>query len=140
MLQEEHDVYIPYIPYTPQLPYTSSASVDVANDEPGMSTPPEDHAFQPPHYPTDPHVSSSQPHRPNGRAGAILLLTLVLAIIFGVGLLAGWEFTSSNRSSTATTAKSVSTTSITTSGSTAIETQQEAAIAKIEPAVVELQV
>jgi putative serine protease PepD len=70
----------------------------------------------------------------------MLLLTLVLALIFGVGLFAGWEFTGSSRSSTATTSKSVTTASATSTGGTTIETQQEAAIAKIEPAVVELKV
>ncbi len=144
MLQEEHDVYVPYIPYTPRSSYVSSASVDVVDNEPvtysPQNSPLEQDAFQPPNYPQDPHDAPPQPRRPFGRAGAILLLTLVLALIFGVGLFAGWEFTSSGRSSTATTSKSVSTTSITTSGATTIETQQEAAIAKIEPAVVELQV
>ncbi len=141
MLQEEHDVYIPYIPYTPQPSFTSSASVAVEDDEPRIiHTPREEHAFQPPHYPFDLHIAPSQPHKPTARTGAILLLTLLLALIFGVGLLAGWEFTSSSRSSNATSAKTVSTASNTTSGSTAIETQQEAAIAKIEPSVVELQV
>lgn len=70
----------------------------------------------------------------------MLLLTLVLALIFGVGLFAGWEFTGSSRSSTATTSQSVTTASATSTGGTTIETQQEAAIAKIEPAVVELKV
>nr|HET6903459.1 hypothetical protein [Ktedonobacteraceae bacterium] len=44
------------------------------------------------------------------------MLQLMLVLIFGVGLLAGWEFTSSSRSSTATTSKSAGTTSTTTSG------------------------
>jgi len=64
----------------------------------------------------------------------------VLAIIFGVGLFAGWEFTG-NHSSTATT--STTTTSQSTASSSSantVETQQEAAIAKVEPSVVELDV
>lgn len=144
MLQEEHDVYIPYIPYTPRSSYGSSASVDVVDDASvtysPQNIPPEQDAFQPPQFPPNPHGAPPQPHKPFGRAGAILLLTLVLALIFGVGLLAGWEFTSNSGSSTATTSKSVSTTSTATSGATTIETQQEAAIARIEPAVVELKV
>ena len=131
MLQEEHDVYIPLYTIYASITYVSSASVDVVDDEPvtysPQNSPLEQDAFQPPHYPPDPHDAPPQPRKPFGRAGAILLLTLVLALIFGVGLFAGWEFTSSSRSSTATTSKSVSTTSITTSGTT-IETQQDRAL------------
>jgi putative serine protease PepD len=58
----------------------------------------------------------------------------VLALIFGVGLFAGWEFTGS-KSNTSTTSTVAATAS-----ATSLEAQQEAAIAKIEPAVVELEV
>jgi S1-C subfamily serine protease len=75
-----------------------------------------------------------------GRGGAILLLTLMLALIFGVGLFAGLDFVGNSTSSTATTSKAVATTTTTASSGATIETQQEAAIAKIEPAVVELKV
>ncbi len=68
----------------------------------------------------------------------------MLALIFGVGLFAGLEFAGNSTSSTATTSKAVTTTSNTTSATsssgTTIEAQQEAAIAKVEPAVVELEV
>jgi S1-C subfamily serine protease len=68
----------------------------------------------------------------------------VLALIFGVGLFAGLEFAGNSTSSTVTTSKAVTTTTNTTSATsssgTTIETQQEAAIAKVEPAVVELKV
>jgi len=69
-----------------------------------------------------------------------VLLTLVLVLIFGVGLFAGWEFTSSSKSSTSTASKTAATASATSSSVTTLETLQEAAIARIEPAVVELQV
>src|SRR5207302_10339147 len=101
--------------------------------------PREQNAFQPPTYPPGPQALPTPPNKRPGRAGAMLLLTLVLALIFGVGLFAGWEFTGS-RSSTATTSQSVTTASATSTSGTTIETQQEAAIAKIEPAVVELKV
>jgi putative serine protease PepD len=68
----------------------------------------------------------------------------VLALIFGVGLFAGLEFAGNSKSSTATTSKAATTTSntasTTSSSGTTIEAQQEAAIAKVEPAVVELEV
>jgi putative serine protease PepD len=66
----------------------------------------------------------------------------VIAAIFGVGLFAGWQFAHNNSStgttSTAATSQAQSNTS--SSSTNSIETLQEAAIAKIEPAVVELDV
>ena len=50
------------------------------------------------------------------------------------------EFAGNSTSSTATTSKAGTTATTTASGGSTIETQQEAAIAKIEPAVVELKV
>jgi S1-C subfamily serine protease len=76
--------------------------------------------------------------RPKGglRTGALLVLTFVLLVVFGVGLFAGWEFSASGKAGT--TAAPVTTTS---SNSPALpQTQTEAAIAKIEPAVVQLDV
>jgi len=133
MFQEENAQYVPY----QELPqYLTSAPAGVL-DRP--HTPPEQDASQPPRYPAGPQPTSTQPKRPR-RGGAILALALVLAIIFGVGLFAGWEFTG-NHSSTATT--STTTTSQSTASSSSantVETQQEAAIAKVEPSVVELDV
>jgi S1-C subfamily serine protease len=137
MLQEEYEVSIPYS-QRPQ--YTPFTSVGVLDDAPASQTPKEQIAFQPPRYPTGPLSPPTPPHKRPGRAGAILLLTLMLAIIFGVGLFAGLEFTSSSKSSTSTTSQAAVTTSATTSGVTTLEAQQEAAIAKIEPAVVEIKV
>ncbi len=143
MLQEEQEVYIPYsIPYTLRPQYSSSASAAVIDDPPITQTPREQNASQPPWYPPEPKTSPPPRKRP-GRAGALLLLTFMLAIIFGVGLFAGWEFTSSSKSSTSTTSKAAATASAastTTSGTITLETLQEAAIAKIEPAVVEIKV
>ncbi|SRR6266487_2428876 len=129
MFQEENAQYVPY----QELPqYLTSAPAGVL-DRP--HTPPEQDASQPPRYPAGPQPTSTQPKRPR-RGGAILALALVLAIIFGVGLFAGWEFTG-NHSSTATTSTTTTTSS---SSANTVETQQEAAIAKVEPSVVELDV
>src|ERR1700726_1247569 len=137
MLQEEYEVYRPY---SFQPPSSSPASVGVLDDAPVTQTPGEQIAFQPPRYPAGPHASPTPPRKRPGRAGVFVLLTLVLVLIFGVGLFAGWEFTSSSRSSTSITSKAAATTAATSSSVTTLETLQEAAIAKIEPAVVELQV
>jgi len=68
-----------------------------------------------------------------------MLLTLVLALIFSVGLFSGWEF-ANNSSSASTTTKAVATSTASSSTATSIQSQQEAAIAAIEPTVVELKV
>ena len=60
-----------------------------------------------------------------------MLLALTLALIFSTGRYAGWE---SAHSSTGTT----TTSSATSSSATSLQAQQEAAIARVEPSVVEL--
>jgi len=135
MLPEENEAYGAYeLPYQP----ASSASVGVLDIPPVTQTPPVQEASQPPKYPPGPQTSPPPPRKRPGRAGAILLLTFVLALIFGVGLFAGLEFTS-GRSSTSTTSRTVATATAPSSSGT-LEAQQEAAIAKIEPAVVEIKV
>jgi S1-C subfamily serine protease len=96
------------------------------------------YASSPPRYPTEPTTPPTPPQRPrkrSGRTGAIILLALILAIIFGVGLFAGWQFAGKN-GATGTTAQSTTTSSSANTPST----QQEVAIAKVEPSVVELNV
>ena len=66
------------------------------------------------------------------RTGALVALTLLLAVIFGVGLFAGWQFSKAS-TSTAQTTSTVSATSTVT-------TAQEVAIAKVKAAVVEVAV
>jgi S1-C subfamily serine protease len=141
MQQEDFGVYTSY-PYPQHYPYSSSAPVGVIDSTPVVPTTGEHIAFQPPPSPPEPVAGPPAPRRKRpGRTGAIVLLTLVLALIFGMGLFSGWEF-SNNRSSAATTpnATSTATSTSTSSSSTNLETAQEAAIAKIEPAVVELKV
>ncbi|HKF36568.1 MAG TPA: trypsin-like peptidase domain-containing protein [Ktedonobacteraceae bacterium] len=137
MLPEEYEVYEGYtLPYQP----VSPAPVGVLDAPPVAQAPTEQNAVQPPAYPPGPVAAPpTPPRRRPGRAGAIVLLTLVLALIFGVGLFAGWEFTSSSKSSAGTTSNAATATA-TSTGSTTLEARQEAAIAKVEPAVVELKV
>lgn len=136
MLSEDYEVYRPYtFPYQQGL----STSVGVLDDPTVTHAPAEQDTSQPPWYPAGPQVSTTPPHKRPGRGGAIMMLTLVLALIFGVGLFAGWEFAGRN-SSTATTSKAVATATATSSSGATLEALQEAAIAKVEPAVVELKV
>lgn len=138
MLQEENEVYGPFAPSYQQGPFESVAVLEVPTATQGSAE--QDTAP----FPTIPIVSKTSlpPQNQQGRGGAMLIFTLVLAIIFGVALFAGLEFARSSTSSTsniATTSKAIATTSTTSSSGTTIEAQQEAAIAKIEPAVVELE-
>ncbi len=131
MLPEENEVYGPYTSPYQQRPPESVAVLD----DPAVTLAPAEQDTSPlPSYPPGPKPSP-QPQKRPGRVGAIIFLTLVLALIFGTGLFAGWEF-ASNSTRTVSNSSAVAT----ATGSTTIETQQEAAIAKIEPAVVELKV
>ena len=136
MLPQENEVYKPYAPSYQQM---SSEPVAVLEDPTGTYAPFEQDTSPLPSYPKVPKTSLPSQNRP-GRGGAILLLSLVLALIFGVGLFAGLEFAGNSTNSPATTTTGVVTVSNTSSSGTTIATQQEAAIAKVEPAVVELEV
>lgn len=139
MQQEDFSVYTSY-PYPQYQPV--SAPVGVLERTQLAPTTGEHIAFQPPTYPPEPVAGPPTPPRKRpGRAGAIVLLSLVLALIFGVGLFSGWQF-ANNKGSAATpsSATSGATSTSTSSSSANLETAQEAAIAKIEPSVVELQV
>jgi S1-C subfamily serine protease len=78
------------------------------------------------------------------RSASILVLAVVIATVFGVGLFAGWEFSRNNVSST--TARVVSPLQSGTSSQPVvpsltgnnIEAVREAAIAKVNPAVVQV--
>ena len=148
MLEQENEFYVPYAYHEPTQPL-APASTAVLDNRPETPAWPVQEASQPPRYPSGPLPPADPPLKPGrrpGRAIAIALLTLVIATIFGVGLFAGWEFAHSNNgtgaTATAATTSSTSHAQSNTSSSSAnsIEALQEAAIAKIEPAVVELAV
>ena len=71
-------------------------------------------------------------HGGGARTGAIIGLTLLLAVIFVIGGFAGWVFASAKSSTAGTTA---STTTATT-----LNTVREAVVAKVKPSVVEVYV
>lgn len=133
MIQEEHELYNPY---QTTMPYSAYPSVGVLDERPQV--PPMQNPSQPPQYPAGP-PTSTKPKRPR-RGGAILVLTLVIALIFGVGLFSGWEFAGSHTTTSTTSQATTSAKSASSSNIATIETLQEAAIARIEPAVVELEV
>jgi S1-C subfamily serine protease len=135
MLSDIHnDHTLPY--QTPQQPYwpvdqqSRQASAPLQYDEP-MASPP----------PTPPPPQKRPTKRSGGgpRAGAIFVLALVLLLVFGTGLFAGWQFATSRTDNTATgTLQPGAGTQPTVPALTGsnIETVREAAIAKVKPAVV----
>lgn len=73
--------------------------------------------------------------------GAIMALTLVIILIFGIGLYAGWQYGGNTGTTTTSTTNTSTSTKVTTIPDTStVQGQQEAAIALIEPSVVELDV
>jgi S1-C subfamily serine protease len=79
------------------------------------------------------------------RTGAIIALTIVILVVFGVGLFAGWQFGQSstfiaNKAESLQQGTSSQTTTIPALTSNNIQAVQEAVIAKIEPAVVQINV
>jgi len=78
------------------------------------------------------------------RTGAIIALTIVILAVFGVGLFAGWQFGQSstfiiNKADTLQQGNNAQATVPALTGSN-IQTVQEAVIAKIKPAVVQINV
>ncbi len=94
----------------------------------------------PPYMPPEPPPRRSAA---GARTGAIIALTLLLALIFGVGLFAGWQFGRTSNTATNTSALQTGTTPVATvppvTGSN-IEAVREAVIAKVKPSVVEVDV
>jgi S1-C subfamily serine protease len=131
-------------PLQPQQNYGSPASSPTYRSYPA----PGQQAYLPPtsgnygNYPAPTPQSNvpQTPKKPRGmRTGAIMALTLVIILIFGIGIYAGWQF--GGTTGTTTTANSSTSTKVTTIPDTStIQGQQEAAIAIIEPSVVELTV
>jgi S1-C subfamily serine protease len=134
MQPEEYEVYGAY---TRLAQSVSSAPVGVLEAPVTTDTPTEQGLVESPGSPPEPPASLPSPpskRRRPGRSAAILLLTLVLALIFSLGLFSGWEY-----AHTSTTTKTANSTA-TSSSSTSLQAQQEAAIAKVEPSVVEVKV
>ena len=91
--------------------------------QPEFISPTQNPAEPPPQHPR---------HGRGVRTGAIIGLTLLLAVIFVIGGFAGWVFASAKSSPAGTTAPSKT--------ATTLDTVQEAVVAKVKPSVVEVYV
>ena len=155
----------PQSPQSQQSPqFTPSRSYSYLNEQygqfgqpPSQSMPPSYQSYQPFHQPapgqfqpppaTPTPTPTARPSR-GLRTGAILALTMLLAVVFGVGLFAGWQFgrtgtisspTSSNSSNTALQQGNTSSTVPALTGNN-LEAVREAVVAKVRPAVVQVNV
>jgi S1-C subfamily serine protease len=111
-----------------------------------VSTPLQNYG-QGPIPPTPPPSTRRQPPKKSGggpRAGAILALAVILLLVFGTGLFSGWQFahssgaTATNSASSALQSGTSSQTTVPALTSNNIEAVREAAIAKVKPAVVQV--
>lgn len=133
----------PYVDTQNSMPYQPVSMPDQDPYQPALPQ------RAPGQFQTDPNLPPVKPRRSGSRVrtGAIIALTLVLALVFGVGLFAGWQF---GRGGTSTATGNSSTGTLQTGAAPAvtvpplsgnnIDTVREAVIAKVRPSVVEVNV
>ncbi|HLJ32688.1 MAG TPA: trypsin-like peptidase domain-containing protein [Ktedonobacteraceae bacterium] len=144
MIQEEHGFYNSYPFQSQDSSSAPTAPLGTVSEYTGTHVPSKQVETQLDSHPSGPLPAPNSPMSPippqkrPGRTALIVIIILVLAIIFGLALFAaGWEYAyNGNSGTTGTTSKSPAA----SSSSNTVMTQQEAAIAKIEPSVVELAV
>jgi S1-C subfamily serine protease len=134
----------PPIPATATYPYYEYGTGSQRPTAPqGYNTTPGQFEPDPPVPPTPARPISSG--RSGMRTGAILVLALVLALVFGTGLFAGWQFgrtSNAGNPSSVATLQPGNTPNVTVPQLTSnnIEAVREAVIAKVRPAVVQVNV
>ena len=142
MIQEEHGFYeYPFLPQGASSPSIGTIENDQTGNVPPYTPQPSGHPSGPlPAY--TPPTPPMPPQKRSGYTGTIVMITLMIAIVFGLVLFAaGWEFANTHNSGSNTSTSSATTaTSSSANSANTVMTQQEAAIAKIEPSVVELKV
>lgn len=141
-VQPDYTEYIEYSqPYQPQVAVTPTPYEETAPQAAAVDTSQEE--TPPPLNPGSPTPPSSPSRRPRGwRTAAIVAMTFVMLLVFGVGLFSGWAYsrgTAATATSTATATSSTSASTAQTSVNSA-EAVQEAVIQKVSPSVVEITV
>src|SRR5260221_13158972 len=131
----------PHVDNQNSLPYQP---VSMPDQDPYQATLPQ---RAPGQFQTDPHLPPVNPRRSGSRVrtGAIIALTLVLVLVFGVGLFAGWQFGRSGTSTATPGSGSLQTGSTPAATVPALtgnnlQAVREAVIAKVRPSVVEVNV
>ncbi|MBO0795352.1 MAG: trypsin-like peptidase domain-containing protein, partial [Ktedonobacteraceae bacterium] len=124
---------------SPSEQYNPYASVEIL-EPPATQEIPEQETSQPPHNapkppePPEPLATPPAPPKRPHHGRNVMLIILLLASMAGGGLFIGWQF--SGKGSPGTTA----TATPSQSSATVVQSQREAAIAKVAAAVVELKV
>jgi putative serine protease PepD len=148
MFYEENDDYHPYRSSAQFSPYAAESSLSQSVRRAAL----EDDVWQAPQYPpyepmpsppSPPSPRTPQKKRFGARTAAVAGIVLMLMLVLGTGLFAGWEFANRSQSSVSaeqTQAGTSTSTSTSTTSANTIEAQQEVAIAQAKPAVVELSV
>ena len=135
--------------FTQHSPVYPNHSPGFAQQPPVYPNQSSDYSQQPPAYAGTTPAYSQPPRRASSgpRAGAILLLVLLLAVVFGVGLFSGWEYGHSGGNATLTNSSTGqlqtgtnSNTKIPPYTASNIEQVREAVIAKVSPSVVQINV
>ena len=137
----------PSVPYQP-VPQSTTPADSVSHWSADQTVPPTAQIppYQPP--PATPPPGKRPPSR-GLRTGAIIALTVLLAVVFGTGLFAGWQF--GHGSSTAAITPSASSSGQLQAGSNPqptvpalsannLESVREAVVAKVTPTVVQINV
>jgi S1-C subfamily serine protease len=144
-------VYSSYTSGTNASPYSVRISGVNSSNDPGVvdATPGTYHSGSTlhdngPYYnaaggvpPQTPLPVRRPPNKQGPRALAIALLAVVLLAVFGTGLFAGWEF---NHSSQLTSMSGIQQVSVPPLKSTDLQARREEVIARIRPAVVQLNI
>jgi Trypsin-like serine proteases, typically periplasmic, contain C-terminal PDZ domain len=146
MIDNEHDVY----DFPVFSPPSASGLVESAagtTDNPSVAA--QSMVQEPvlssdyPNYPAQPgsNAAPAAPQRGKRRHRVlfIFLLAILLGGVFGIGLFSGWVYADQGTSTSSLVTNEVTSTQ-SSSASISSEAQQEAAIARVEPAVVELDV
>jgi len=133
---------VPYQPDPQSATYVDSVPYHAANQQ----VPPAGN--QPPYQQTRPTSSYNKPPSRGLRTGAIIALTVLLALVFGTGLFAGWEFGRNNSSTAVANRPNVGQLQqgtntqqpVPTLTGNNIEAVREAVVANVRPTVVQINV
>lgn len=129
--------------YTPDKVAQPGQTLPVTDKMPGVQVPLwVQHASLPqPGTPVHPSLppQPKQPKRSRMRAVAIGALICLFALVFGVGIFSGWTFARSLGQTPNSNPRTTTSTPAVNSNSNTLDAAQETAIAKVEPAVVQIQ-